>query len=315
MKRFRANEREGIMIRKLYGLSLILLVILFGSGCQKAPMPEEAERESQQTSVLAPEAVMEKLAGGFQFTEGPTLSKNGDIYFSDIPNNRIHIWTNGELRVFRENSGGANGLYFDSNGNLIVCEGGNRRLTSIDLEGRESVLTADFDGKKFNSPNDLWIDPQGGIYFSDPRYGNRDGMEQDGEHVYYLSTDRQKLILVINDMERPNGLIGTPDGKTLYVADHGAGKTYSYRIETNGSLTAKTEFAQQGSDGITIDTESNIYLTSDVITVYNARGEKITSITVPERPANVCFGGSDKKTLFITARTSLYSIRMRTQGI
>ena len=268
-----------------------------------------------QQAVTAPEAKVEKLTGDFNFVEGPAADAQGNIYFTDIPNNRIHKWSlDGKLSTFRENSGGANGLYFDKDGNLLACEGGGRRLVSIDKQGQVTVLADSCQGKKFNSLNDLWIDPKGGVYFTDPRYGNRDSMEQDGEHVYYLSPDRKKLIRVINDMVRPNGLIGTSDGKLLYVADHGGRKTFVYTVNEDGSLSNKKLFAPEGSDGMTIDNEGNVYLTTNVVAVYNSKGQKIETIQVPEQPANVTFGGKDNQILFITARTSLYSIPMRVKG-
>jgi len=266
-------------------------------------------------SVVADGAKVEKLAGGFNFTEGPAADARGNVFFTDIPNNRIHEWSqDGKLSTFRENSGGANGLYFDEEGHLLACEGGGRRLVSIDPKGEARVLADKYQGKKFNSLNDLWIDPKGGIYFTDPRYGNRDGMEQNGEHAYYLAPDRKKLIRVIDDMVRPNGVIGTPDGKTLYVTDNGGGKTFAYKIEQDGTLSGKKLIAPEGSDGMTIDNEGNIYLTTRVVAVYNKNGEKIEEIKVPEGPSNVTFGGSDNQTLFITARTSLYSVKMRVKG-
>ena len=269
-----------------------------------------------EASVVADGAKVEKLAGGFKFTEGPAADARGNVFFTDIPNNRIHKWSlESKLSTFRENSGGANGLYFDRDGNLLACEGGGRRLVSIDQKGNVTVLADKYQGKKFNSLNDLWIDPKGGIYFTDPRYGNRDGMEQGGEHVYYLSADRKKLIRVIDDMVRPNGVIGTPDGETLYVTDHGGRKTFAYKINQDGKLSEKKLIAPEGSDGMTIDNEGNIYLTTAGVAVYDKQGNKIEMIDVPERPANVCFGGMDNQTLFITARTSLYSVKMRVKGI
>lgn len=266
-------------------------------------------------SVVARDAEVKKLVGGFKFIEGPAADAQGNIFFSDIPNNRIHKWSlDGKLSTFRENSGGANGLYFDKNGNLLACEGGGRRLVSIDPNGNVTVLADKYQEKPFNSLNDLWPDPKGGIYFTDPRYGNRDDMQQDGEHVYYLTPDRKKVIRVIDDMVRPNGVIGTPDGKLLYVADHGGRKTFVYTINKDGTLSDKKLFTPKGSDGMTIDNEGNIYLTTNAVEVYSKTGRKIETITVPEIPANVCFGGKDKKTLFITARTSLYSLQMKVKG-
>jgi gluconolactonase len=266
-------------------------------------------------SVSAPGAKVEKLCGGFSFTEGPACDAKGNIFFSDIPNNRIHKWSlDGKLSTFRENSGGSNGLYFDRKGNLLACEGGGRRLVSIDPQGKVTVLADKYQGKRFNSLNDLWIEPKGGIYFTDPRYGRRDDLEQDGEHVYYLTPDRKKIIRVIDDMVRPNGVIGTPDGKKLYVTDHGGKKTFAYTINNDGTLANKTLFATEGSDGMTIDNKGNVYLTTNAVLVYNEEGERIETIRVPEGPANVCFGGKDRQTLFITARTSLYAIRMQVKA-
>ena len=252
-----------------------------------------------------------KLAGGFRFTEGPAVDKQGNIYFTDIPNSRIHKWSvDGTLSTFLENSNKANGLYFDAGGNLIACAGGSGKLVSIAPQGTVTVLAESYNGKPFNSPNDLWIDRRGGIYFTDPRYGKRDNLPQDGEHVYYLTPNRKRVIRVIDDMIRPNGIVGTPDGKRLYVADRGDNKTFVYTINSDGTLGGKKCFAEQGSDGMTLDANGNLYLTSDAVDVYDPSGEKIRTIDVPESPANVCFGGKDRTTLFITARTGLYAVDM-----
>jgi len=308
----------GRYMKSLRGC-IIGLVLLFGASC--TDQPESAATQTEQPvlhemhQVVATGAVVRKLAGGFQFTEGPASYSDGNILFTDIPNNRIHGWSGeGELSTFRERSGGANGLFFDEQGNLLVCEGGNRQLVSIDRQGNVTVLSDRYNGEKLNSPNDLWPDPKGGIYFTDPRYGNRDGMEQDGEHVYYLTPDRNELIRVIDDMVRPNGVIGTPDGRLLYVADHGDSKTFAYSINPDGTLSKKELFAPEGSDGLTLDEEGNLYLTGESVSVYDSKGNKIGNIEVPERPANLCFGGREGRTLYITARTSLYSIEMRVKG-
>ncbi len=291
-------------------VSMVLLLAFLAAGCN-----------GEQLSVVATGAKVEKLAGGFKFTEGPAADAKGNIFFTDIPNNRIHKWSldgsplRGKLSTFRENSGGANGLYFDKKGNLLACEGGGRRLVTINPKGEVTELAAKYQNKKFNSLNDLWIDPKGGIYFTDPRYGRRDNLDQDGEHVYYLTPDRKSIVRVIDDMVRPNGIIGTRKGKRLYVADHGGKKTFVYTINKDGTLSNKKLFAPEGSDGMTIDNKGNIYLTTRAVLVYNKKGEKIETIKVPEGPANVTFGGKDKKTLFITAKTSLYSVRMRVKGL
>ena len=267
------------------------------------------------SELVADGGKVEKLADGFVFTEGPAVDADGNVFFTDIPNSRIHRWsTDGKLSTFRENTGRANGLFFDRDGNLLCCEGGARQLTSVTPEGKVTVLANDYDGKKLNSPNDLWIDPQGGIYFSDPRYGDMSDLEQDGFHVYYLSPDRKKLTRVVDDMVKPNGVLGTKDGKLLYVADAGDGKTYVYKILGSGQLGERKLIAPVGSDGMTLDEHGNLYLTRGAVRVYSPSGESLGTIEVPEGPANVVFGGKDRKTLFITARKGFYAIPMKVRG-
>lgn len=267
------------------------------------------------SELVADGGKVEKLADGFIFTEGPAVDADGNVFFTDIPNSRIHRWsTDGKLSTFRENTGRANGLFFDRDGNLLCCEGGARQLTSVTPDGKVTVLANDYDGKKLNSPNDLWIDPQGGIYFSDPRYGDMSDLEQDGFHVYYLSPDRKKLTRVVDDMVKPNGVLGTKDGKLLYVADAGDGKTYVYKILGSGQLGERKLIAPVGSDGMTLDEHGNLYLTRGAVRVYAPSGESLGTIEVPEGPANVVFGGKDRKTLFITARKGFYAIPMKVRG-
>lgn len=270
---------------------------------------------SAAEDLVSPGAKVEQLAGGFAFTEGPARDAQGNIYFTDIPNGRIHKWSlDGKLSTFLENSGGANGLFFDRSGNLLACEGGNRRVTSIAPDGKVTVLADSYVAKKLNSPNDLWIEPKGGVYFSDPRYGSQEGLEQDGFHVYYLAHDRKPLRRVIDNVVKPNGVVGTADGKLLYVADAGDGKTYGYRIQDDGSLADRKLIAPVGSDGMTLDEQGNLYLARNAVHVYSPDGNKLAEIAVPEAPSNVCFGGADRRTLFITARKGLYAIRMNVCG-
>jgi len=273
------------------------------------------ERPAGRSDLVAPGAKVVKLAGGFKFTEGPACDAAGNVYFSDIPANRTYIWTvDGKLRLFRENTGGGNGLFFDAAGNLVVCEGTARRVTSVAPDGKVTVLADRYKGKRFNSPNDLWIDPRGGIYFTDPRYGRQDDLELDGFYVFYITPDRRRVRRVVDDLVKPNGIVGTADGKLLYIADAGGNRIYRYRIQPDGSLSDKTLFAPQGSDGMTLDERGNLYLTKGTVAVYSPAGRKILEIKVPEAPANVCFGGKDRKTLFITARTGLYALRMNVRG-
>lgn len=292
------------------GLRLVAVLLL-------ASAPALAgEHEAGESPVVAPGAKVEKLADGFQFTEGPACHRGqGDVYFTDIPNNRIHRWSQGELSTYVEDSGGANGLIFDRAGNLLICEGGNRRVTRLSSGKQQSVVADAYDGKKLNSPNDLWVHMSGGVYFTDPRYGDESDVEQDGYHVYYVASRSSDVKRVIDDLEKPNGVIGTRHPYRLFVADAGAGKTYVYDIERDGSLSNRKLFAPQGSDGLALDERGNLYLTDEGISVYNPAGEKIAAIEVPERPSNMTFCGEDRKTLFITARTGLYAVKMNVAGM
>ena len=291
----------------LFGI-LVLLPLLF--------FPAFAANQG----VIEPGAKLELLAEIFGFTEGPAADAEGNVFFTDQPYNRIYRWSVADqLTVFHDNAGRANGLYFGKDGNLYACADLNNEIWRIDPSGKITVLVKEYEGKRLNGPNDLWIDPKGGIYFTDPFY-RRDywthtAMPQDGQHVYYLSPDYKRLIRVAADLEQPNGIIGTPDGKRLYVADIRAGRTYVYDILPDGSLSNKRLFASLGSDGMTMDEQENIYLTGKGVTVFNVRGEQIDHIEVPERwTANVTFGGKDRRWLFITASDSLYRIRTRVRG-
>lgn len=277
----------------------------------------------ENKSIIAQGAQVEKLAEGFRFTEGPAVDREGNVYFTDQPNDAILRWSvDKQLSTFGTNLGRANGLYFDRAGHLLSCSDRDNELWQIDMNGNHTVLVSDYEGKKLNGPNDLWIRPDGGIYFTDPLYA-RDywttrspEMQQAGEYVYYLSPDRKKLIKVADDLEKPNGIIGTADGKHLYVADIKANKTYAYEIQPDGSLMGKKLFAPLGSDGMTIDKTGNVYLTGRGVTVFDPDGVRIAHIPVEANwTANVCFGGKDMKTLFITASQYLYSIRMNVEGV
>ncbi|MBT7059158.1 MAG: DUF1566 domain-containing protein [Lentisphaerae bacterium] len=270
--------------------------------------------DSGNAGVSEPGAALELLAGGLGFCEGPAADADGDIYFSNMAEDRIMTWsTDGVLSTFGEDAGGANGLTFDAQGNLLVCEGSNGRLVSIDMVGNVTVLADQYGGIGFNQPNDLWLAPNGGIYFSDPIFGEAP-LVQDGEHVYYLSADHATVTRVIDDMIRPNGLIGTPDGRFLYVSDYGAGAVYRYDIQPDGTLANKTLFVSVGSDGMTIDSEGNIYLTENAVLAYSSEGTLLEEIAVPERPTNVAFGGLDRRMLCVTTETALYAIDMRVAG-
>jgi gluconolactonase len=273
-----------------------------------------------QSAIIAKGSTPVLLSSEFLFTEGPAVDAKGNVYFTDQPNDRIMKWTtDGKLSVYMEGTGRSNGLYIDKDGNLVACADLNNQLWSINKNKSVTVLIKDFEGKKLNGPNDLWIDPQGGIYFTDPfykrDYWTRTEKEIESENVYYLSPDRKKLSLAASDLMQPNGIIGTPDGKTLYVADIKGRKTYAYTIQKDGTLTDRELFADMGSDGMTVDSEGNVYLTGKGVTVFSSKGEKLETIAI-DAPwtANVCFGGKDRKTLFITASKSVFTLKMKVKG-
>jgi gluconolactonase len=279
-----------------------------------------AHGQTESQSVTAPGAKLEKLSGEFQFAEGATCDAQGNVFFTDQPNDRIMEWSvDGKLTTFLHPAGRANGMCFEPNGNLLACADEKTELWSITPDGKHTVLAKEYDGKKLNGPNDVWERPDGGIYITDPFY-KRDWWDysqrpQDSEDVYFLSPDHQTLKRVTTDLLQPNGIVGTPDGKKLFVADIRAGKTFSYEVQPDGSLTNKTLRASLGSDGMTIDTDGNLYLTGRGVSVFNKDGKQIEHIPVPEAwVGNICFGGKDKQTLFMTASKGLYSIRMRTKG-
>lgn len=292
----------------------VLLAALLCLGAVQISLAADAN------GVAAPGAKLEKLAGDFKFTEGATCDHAGNVFFVDQPNNRIMEWSvDGKLSTFLQPSDYANGMSFDAHGNLIACADGHNALWSIAPDKTVTVLVTNYDGKYFNGPNDVWVAPNGSMYLTDPFYKrpwwDHATMALTNEEVFYLSPDRKHLMRVTDDLRKPNGIVGTPDGKNLYVADMDARKTYRFDILPDGSLTNKTLFCALGSDGMTIDAEGNLYLTGNGVTVFDKAGKQIEHIDVPEKwSANVSFGGKDHQTLFITASTGLYSIPMRVKG-
>jgi gluconolactonase len=292
---------------------LILLVLFTIPGTAYIGTPHKV-------SLIEKGASLEKLAGDFAFTEGPASDRNGNVYFTDQPNNRIMIWTtSGELKTFMQPCGRSNGLYFDRSGNLLACADEKNELWKIGPNKSVSVIIDQFRAKRLNGPNDLWISPSGGIYITDPFYKrswwDHSDMPQEKQRVYLLDTGNKSMQIVADDLVQPNGIIGTPDGKTLYIADIGGKKTYSYSIGQDGTLNNKKLFCEMGSDGMTIDEKGNIYLTGNGVTVFSKKGVKLINIPVPEKwTANVSFGGPDMHSLFITASTGLYRMRMQVGG-
>jgi gluconolactonase len=287
---------------------------------------------------IAPEAKVTRLANGFLFTEGATSAANGDVFFVDQPNDRILRWevATNKLHTFLHPAGRSNGQYFDRQGNLIACADEKNELWSIKPDGSHTVLvsSAGYEGRPLDGPNDVWVRPDGGLYFTDPLYKRTwwdpavPRPSQPVRAVYFLAPGARTLRRVA-ELTMPNGIAGTPDGRTLYVADINARQTWSYSIQADGTLTDKKFICPFGSDGMTLDERGNLYLsaslrppgaprggpsTSGVTVVDTKTGKVIGFIPVPEQPANMCFGGKNHDVLFMTARTGFYSIPTRVKG-
>ena len=265
-------------------------------------------------------AEIELVSSQFSFTEGPAADAFGNVYFTDQPNDKIYVWNwkTNQIEEFLDKTGRANGTFFDQKGNLLTCSDENGEIWKINEDGVAEVLTTSFEGKRLNGPNDLWVDENNGIYFTDPLYV-RDywknfKQEIQEKNLYYRNSDGK--ITKLDTFTQPNGIVGSQVLKKLYVSDIDAHKTYVYDIQGDGKLTNKKLFCNLGSDGMTLDNLGNLYITGNGVTVFNNNGEQIHHISVPENwTANVTFGGENFSTLFITASKSVYTLKMNVSGI
>lgn len=294
---------------KFYALATLLLCIAI-TALSQSPLYQEGTKP-------------QLISNQFLFTEGASVDKAGNAYFTDQPNNRIWKYdTEGKLTVFKEQAGRSNGTYVDAKGNLVTCADENGQLWSLAPDGKVTVLLKDFNGFQFNGPNDLWIDSRGGIYFTDP-YFQRDYWTRKaadpgikGEYIYYLPAGAAKPVVVDADLTKPNGIVGTPDGKHLFAAEIAKKIIYQYDISTDGTLTNRRVFVNDRADGITLDERGNLYLAGNGVTIYDPSGTKIGHIDVPSRwTANLCFVGKDRNILFITASESVYIMPMLVKGV
>lgn len=284
-------------------------------------------------TIFPADAHLQRLYQGCAFAEGPAADAAGNVYFSDCPNNRILVYrpTTGQTEVWQAPSLRANGMNFDAQGRLVVCcdgkDGGARAVRRYEADGTITTLASHYQGKKLNAPNDLCFDQEGRIYFTDPRYGYKDDLEQDCMAVYRIEHDGS-LTRVITDAEMPNGILMTPDNRTIYLVDHnpapgGARTLLAYDVDAQGQWQRRGVIDDQGTgyggDGMALDVAGNIYLTAGKeelagIHIFAPSGAKIGFIPTGEIPGNCTFGGPDLCTLYIAASTSLYAIRLKLPG-
>jgi gluconolactonase len=303
-----------------YSACLIAMFLVLGPGLCAA----------DENPIVPEGAKLEKLWSDGEFTEGPAYGPDGRVYFSDI-GDRIMAYdpATGKTSVFRDPSGRANGLDFDPKGRLVAAEGankgGNRRVTITEADGTIRVLADKWKGKRLNSPNDVTIDTKGRIYFTDPRYVGDEKREIDTESVYLIDTDGT-LTQIITDVQKPNGIVLSPDMKTLYVADSnpkGNQHLLAFPVKKDGSVGEKKllyDFGKErGIDGMVVDVKGNIYGAAGDgktggVYVFDPEGKKIAFISVPETPSNCVFAGKDRKTLYVIAGKSLYRIGLKIEG-
>jgi len=313
---------------------VLSMVSVHAGGTKEALEPKEKLRTNEEALMLeqdadwtvdespvADGAKLERVKGRFGFTEGPAADEAGNLYFTDQPNDRImRLNLDGSLEVFMKPSGRANGMNFGPDGTLYVCADEKTELRALKADASYTVLSASYEGKALNGPNDVVVLKNGNLYISDPYYQRSwwsyTEQKQAVQGVYLLRAGETELQLLDSDLTQPNGICASPDGSTLYVADIGADKTWKYHIQDDGSLRDKELFCSMGSDGMTLDSRGNLYLTGKGVSIFNPSGKKIAHIKVPESwTANVAFGGEDRHTLFITASHGLYKISMKSQGV
>jgi len=296
----------------------VLMMLL---GCLFGTTPIFGQ-EMKANVLIADGAKLEQVGDGFAFTEGPAVDHTGNVYFTDQPNNRIWKYdvATAKLSVYMESAGRANGLFFDKKGNLIACADEKNELWRIISPTQVDKLVQRYQDSLLNGPNDVWVAPQGSIYFTDPYYQRdywtRTSPDLHAQALYRYRKDG-KLEQLDADFIKPNGLVGTANGKILYVADIGANNVYRYDIQKDGTLTGKMLFVSgQRTDGMTIDSDGRIYLAGNGVTVYDAEGVQVAHIPVPAKwTANVCFGGKSRDILFITASDKVFTLRMKSRGV
>lgn len=261
---------------------------------------------------------VERVATGYSFTEGPVWSKEGYLLFSDVPANRIIKYTPQKgTAVFREDSGAANGNAFDSKGRLYTCEGANHRVTRTDSNGKVEVVADQFEGKPFTAPNDIVVNKEGQVFFTDPAFGKQADSKKIPFFGVYHVTPKGEVSVISRLQTRPNGIALSPNGRILYVANSDERNIRAYDTDRSGNVSNERVLItgiDGVPDGIKVDEKGNLYVTCRGVAVYSPAGKLIRMIEMPETPANCAFGDADMQTLYVTARTSLYRIRLDVKG-
>jgi gluconolactonase len=315
-------RRNSFSNPKLPAIELALAAVLLG-----VTTPRAAAQTLAVSPIIADGAQVEKVGSGYGFTEGCTADKDGNVFFTDQnhePGGQILRWSaeDGKITVWMEPTGRSNGQRFAPNGDLITCADEHNQLWRITPDKKVIVLVKDYQGKLLDGPNDVWVLPNGGMYLTDPFYHRpwwgpeHATPQQDKRAVYYLSPDAKTLTRVIDDFLMPNGIGGTPDGRVLYAADINGRKTWKYDIQEDGSLKNKTLFCNAGSDGMTMDNQGDVYCTQGGILVFDKTGKQIERIPSPggQQPANIAIGGKEHNILFMAARNSVYTLKLKVKN-
>ena len=270
------------------------------------------------TALAQQEHQIDRVAGGFRFTEGPVWSREGFLLFSDVPNDQILQYVPGEKpTVFRDHSNGANGNAFDAQGRYYTCESRTRRVVRMDKKGSLQVLADKWEGKRLNAPNDIVVRKDGHVYFTDPAFGNQeDTRELDFYGVYHIAP-KGELHLIAKPAGRPNGIAFSPNGRVLYVGNSDEHSVRAYDVDHNGEISGERVVISGLSgvpDGVRVDEKGNVYVAANGLAIYDPHGKLAETIELPEKPSNFAFGDPDLQTLYITARTALYRVRRNVKG-
>ncbi|MCC6354346.1 MAG: SMP-30/gluconolactonase/LRE family protein [Verrucomicrobiae bacterium] len=298
---------------------------------QKRPAAPPAPRTPPALSLLESGAPVDQVVAGLQYADALSGDGKGNVYFADVVAGRIMRWSaSGRLSIVRDGAATPMGTSVAPNGEVVACEARGRRVTATDADGYARTLVETYQGKKLNSPCGVWADAVGGVYFSDPRMDHGERFEQDRERLYYLAPGAAEPTPVAEDLQRPEALIASPDGRTLYVSDIADSKTWAYSIGPGGALTGKRLLAPAGARGLALDERGNVYLISGTVRVFSPSGGFIEEFRGPGPASSGAFGGEDGRTFLLAcnikkpipgappgkveSQGGLYAVRMKVRG-